>query len=105
MISRYWSIVLLVVSVIVLFSTKANTYEDKIYLQVVTFKSDAGWGYNILANHTIYIHQPNIPALSSNKPFGTQQQALLAAQLVIQKIKQHKQLAITTAELDSLGIH
>lgn len=55
------------------------------------FESDlGGYGYDILVNDTVFIHQPNIPALSDNVGFPTEAKAKQIADLVITKIRNHE---------------
>jgi hypothetical protein len=51
------------------------------------FKTERGWGYDIMVNDTIIIHQPFIPGKSGVNGFNTQQEASADAQNVIEKIK------------------
>ncbi|MBV9963042.1 MAG: DUF4907 domain-containing protein [Parafilimonas sp.] len=46
------------------------------------------YGYNVLINNKIFIHQTNIPGMQGNEGFKKRTQAEKAAQLVIDKIKQ-----------------
>lgn len=63
------------------------------------------FGYNILKNGKIYIHQPHIPAISGNKAFNTEAQAQKAAEFVILKINRNIiPPTVTAVELDSLGV-
>ena len=56
-------------------------------LSAACFKTEQGWGYNILVGERILIHQPMIPGQPGNKGFETEQQAAAAAQIVIGNIK------------------
>ncbi len=52
------------------------------------FTEGSGWGYDILENNAVRIHQPHIPAIPGNNGFSSEQDALKAADLVIQKLVQ-----------------
>ena len=54
------------------------------------FKTAHGWGYDVLVNERIIIHQPFLPGKSGLDGFSTEQQAGLDAQNVIEKIKSGK---------------
>src|SRR5438874_346400 len=54
------------------------------------FKTEQGWGYDILVDHRILIHQPFVPGIAGRTPFSNNQQADSAAQIVIEKIKSGK---------------
>jgi hypothetical protein len=66
------------------------------------FRSAGGWGYDILVNDTLQIHQDYIPVLTEKKSFSQQKQAKQAAMLVIEKLKAGKNPAISRVELDKI---
>lgn len=88
-----------------------NPYEN-LKMTVEVFKVDSiehngsrGWGYDILINDIVHIHQPNIPAVMGNNGFSSEENALIAGEYVIQKIKNNiLPPAVTPEELDSLGV-
>ncbi len=88
-----------------------NPYENA-RLTVEPFKVDSiehngsrGWGYDIMINGEIHIHQPNIPAVMGNNGFSSEEKALMAGEFVIQKIKNNiLPPSVTPEELDSLGV-
>jgi hypothetical protein len=45
------------------------------------------WGYDILVDNKLTIHQPSIPSLPGNDGFKTKESAEKVAKLVIQKMK------------------
>jgi hypothetical protein len=56
-------------------------------LHYSTFKTEHGWGYDILVNDKIVIHQPMLPGKSGYNGFPTEQEAGADAQNVIESIK------------------
>ena len=88
-----------------------NPYKDA-DLSVEVFKVDSiehngsrGWGYDIMVNQEIHIHQPNIPAVMGNNGFSSEEKALTAGEFVIQKLKNNvSPPSVTPEELDSLGV-
>ena len=88
-----------------------NPYENA-DLSVEVFKVDSvefngtrGWGYDILIDGKIYIHQPNVPAIIGNNGFSSEEKAMLTGEFVISKIKNNIfPPAVTPEELDSLGV-
>ncbi|MDB5203561.1 MAG: hypothetical protein JWQ27_2970 [Ferruginibacter sp.] len=86
---------------------KADGFEIKI-IQNDTLKTGValtGYGYDILRNGKVYIHQPMIPALPGNQGFSTAAQAQKAAEFVLYKINQQiMPPSVTAEELDSLGL-
>src|SRR5436305_4196449 len=66
----------------------------------------SGYGFNILIDEKILIHQPFIPAAQGNKSFTSKSDAAKAAMLMLFKLKQHQMPpTISITELDSLHIH
>ena len=51
------------------------------------FKTATGWGYDVLVNDHIIIHQPVIPGAQGTNGFSTEQAAGDDAKSVIEKIK------------------
>jgi hypothetical protein len=88
-----------------------NPYKDA-KLTVEVFKIDSiehngyhGWGYDILVDGKIYIHQPNIPAIMGNNGFSSEENAQEAGEFIIQKLKNNIiPPSVTPEELDSLGV-
>lgn len=65
---------------------------------------DSSYGYDILEENKLYIHQPFIPAVQGRQEIKSKTDAKSLAELVILKIKRHQSLIITLKELDSLKI-
>lgn len=68
------------------------------------FNAPQGWGYDIVVDKKIIIHQTIIPGVPGFKGFATKQQAQDVAQIVIEKIKSHKEPFISRQQLQQLGI-
>jgi hypothetical protein len=105
MIKKNWSVLLLLLTV---FAVSASLIEqkddDKIHLTIKAFSVANGWGYDVLTNDSIYIHQQYIPAVAGNKVFTTKEQATIIGMLVMNKLKQKQSPTISLAELDSCSI-
>lgn len=56
-------------------------------LHYTCFKTEHGWGYDVLINDRIFIHQPMIPGKSGYNGFKTEKEAGADAQNVIESIK------------------
>lgn len=88
-----------------------NPYEDAV-VEVQVFKVDSldhngirGWGYNIKLNGSLYIHQPNVPAVMGNNGFNSEAAAKKAGDFVAYKIRKNIiPPSVTPEELDSLGV-
>ncbi len=106
MIKKNWSLLLLLLVVCVVsvnFASKKKS-SDKIRLSVKTFSMNNGWGYDVLSNDSIYIHQQYIPVIEGNRAFVNENQARIIGSLVIKKLKEKKLPIISLKELDSCKI-
>lgn len=72
------------------------------FYEVDLFKSSQGWGYDILKNNKIYIHQPYMPAVEGQVPFSNKHAARKTGKLVVKKIRNHKSPAITKEEIKAI---
>lgn len=69
------------------------------------FQTELGWGYDLIINDKIYIHQSHIPAINSLKAFATAEDARKVANYAINKLLKTQKLPLLThSELDSLNI-
>ncbi len=81
-------------------------------VSVVIFSNDTtadaalkGYGYNILMDGKLYVHQPHIPAVPGNKGFASVSDAKKAGALIKYKVEHHiMPPSVTVEELDSLKI-
>jgi hypothetical protein len=88
-----------------------NPYE-KAEIDIVVFSNDStadsalrGYGYNIYIFKSLYVHQPNIPAVNGNRGFTSPADAEKTAGLVAYKIKNNiMPPSLTIQELDSLDV-
>ena len=65
-----------------------------------------GYGYDIIVDGKLYIHQPHIPAVSGNRSFQSEADAKKAGEFVANKIRNNiMPPGISIEELDSIGIH
>jgi hypothetical protein len=78
--------------------------EKKVTLSVTAFKSDSSdtWGYEILIDKKVYIHQEYIPALEGNQSFKTKRDALKVGRAVMLKIKNLKSPTLSKEEVLTL---
>ena len=78
--------------------------EKKVTLTVIAFKSDRShtWGYEILIDKKVFIHQEYIPALEGEQPFKSKKDALKVGRAVMHKIKNDKSPALSKEEVLTL---
>jgi hypothetical protein len=74
-------------------------------IEVKTFHTDQGWGYDISLDGKPYIHQPYIPAIEGNSGFKSEAAARKTAELTVTMIRNNiLPPSINSVELDSLGV-
>jgi hypothetical protein len=61
-----------------------------------------GWGYDILLNNRIIIHQPYMPGVSGQVAFTDKRLAQKTGRMIVKKLQNNKSPGITKDELDSL---
>ncbi len=104
-IKKNWVYVLLGFAILFFIFRKVIPQPENIQLQI--FKTTNGWGYDIVKDDKVYIHQEIIPAIEGFKSFITKAEAEKVGNFVIQKIKQKKGGGlpqVTIEEIDSLQI-
>jgi len=106
MIKRYNIIVILVsvvisagIWIITLHKQQAKKEKD---ITAKTFEGFNGWGYDILVDDELFIHQESIPSWPGKTGFQKKEQAEQTAQLIINKLKQGQVPAVTTFELQQI---
>ncbi len=83
-------------------SEKGNKIETRIFRN----NESNSFGYDIIVDGRVYVHQPNIPARAGNNGFISEEQAEKVAQLVLKKIKMNiLPPTVSVDELDSLEIN
>ncbi|WP_227687198.1 DUF4907 domain-containing protein [Spirosoma arboris] len=80
-------------------------YPKQPHYQVQVFKTAGGWGYDILNNDKLIIHQPTIPGQSGIVGFASQEQAHRVGDWVAEKMKQTQAMpTLTKEDLRQLGV-
>ena len=68
------------------------------------FKTEQGWGYDVLVNERIIIHQPMIPGKQGVAGFNSEKEAGADAQSVIEKIKSGEFPLFSQKQLQRPGV-
>jgi Domain of unknown function (DUF4907) len=86
---------------------KADTAKSpKQFTAQIIPQPDGTWGYDILSEGKLLIHQPHIPALPGNRGFETTAQAERVAAAVIQKMEQGERMpTLSVAEVQTFRAH
>ena len=88
----------LVVSLAILYFALWGKHSNPHHYDYRVYTVINGWGYDILVNDSLFIHQESVPAVSGNHPFVNKENATRAALLVIDKMKKGLSPTITKAE-------
>jgi hypothetical protein len=70
------------------------------HIESKIFRVANGWGYDILVNGKLLIHQESVPAVTGNDPFKTPLAARQIADLVVKKMEKDVSPAISTEEIE-----
>ena len=89
---KYWmvpaSVIFIAAGIIILYRhNKAAALNNMVKLELRPLQQPAGWGYEILVDNKIYIHQDCIPAIASKKLFISREEALIVGNAVMGKIQ------------------
>jgi hypothetical protein len=101
-----FSIIMIVAGTgILIYKNSGSSSKDMLRIDLTTFKTEGGWGYDIHVDTLFFIHQDRIPLIPGNKVFVSEADALKTGQLMVEKIKKKGRPDITMDELKALGIH
>lgn len=101
MIRRKKYIIIFALSLVFLLAGITYTNRGHFYT-VDVYKSGQGWGYDVLVNKNVYIHQPYIPVINGQMPFPDKNSAKKTGRLVANKLRSHKAPALTKEELTGI---
>lgn len=83
-------------------TVKAN---KSTYSYQILFSPDLGWGYDILENNAVKIHQPHIPVIQGMKGFRSADDAAKVAEKVIEKLEKGLMPpSLTLEEMQQLSV-
>ena len=88
------------VTILILAFAKKNTNRHTYSYQL--FQGTKGWGYDILMDEVIFIHQERIPVLPTDSGFKKKEQAEQAAKLMLEKLKTSKLPFVSVAEMEQI---
>lgn len=88
---------------LLLFS-KMPGLSDSPKIEVIAYQSKIGWGYQLVKDEQVLIHQPFIPAIAKEIGFASQKDALKVGYYVRKKLYQGKSPTISVKEIESLCI-
>jgi hypothetical protein len=66
------------------------------------FSNGSGWGYDIVYNKKLIIHQPYMPAMAGQSPFESKDMARATGRLVINKLRTRQSPRISSEEIKTI---
>lgn len=75
------------------------TGKDMLPVALRLLPIDGGWGYEILVDQKVFIHQDCIPAVDSFRTFSSKADAQRIGEMVMEKIKSGQKPAVTREEI------
>jgi hypothetical protein len=78
--------------------------KEHVLVELRPIQTPQGWGYDILANGKVFIHQPTIPAIPGQHSFRTKEDALAVGQKVVDRITQGQMPMVTAKEVQDMGV-
>lgn len=96
--------ILPVISILLIITVATTIFlsNRKSHYKVEVYKSEQGWGYDILINKKTIIHQPYMPSVNGQVPFENKYAAKKTGYLVVRKLKKKKSPTVTREELNSI---
>lgn len=105
-VTKYHSIIVLLVSVLVsgaiLFYGWTHRKQSKTRITWTVHQGLHGWGYDILVNDNVFIHQETIPGTTGQTGFPKREQAEQAAALLLDKLRRGESPVITPKEEEQI---
>ena len=97
-------LILIVVAIFLGYRSDSKRTVNEVFVEVKAIQTRQGWGYDILTDGKIYIHQEFIPAIPGKRAFRTEAEALKVGRKVISKMSLKQMPTITVEELKEMGI-
>ena len=91
-----------IISAVIWIITMKSHNHNPQHFESRIFKIANGWGYDIMVNDTILIHQESVPVMQAQHAFSRRDQAEKTAELVIQKLKTGQHPTLTKFDLEKI---
>jgi hypothetical protein len=107
---RKWiipSLLLVVLGSLVYFNIRRHneSKKGKMFIELKAIQTPKGWGYDILANGKIFIHQNVIPAIPGGYGFRTKEDALAVGMKVYRRVLDNEIPMVSLEEIKALGVY
>ncbi len=89
---------------VLVYAPRTNSQKE-LPILIKTFGQQDRWGYDLYVSGSLYIHQPNIPAVGGDIGFATEADARKVAELMVGKMRKNIfPPAVTVEDLRGVGI-
>lgn len=79
--------------------------KEHVYVELKAIQTPKGWGYDILTDGKIFIHQDIVPAVSAaGRGFRTKEDALAVGQKVYERVIAGQMPVVSAEEIKAMGI-
>jgi hypothetical protein len=86
------------------YRTRARWKKEHVLVELRPIQTSKGWGYDILTDGRIFLHQTMIPAIPGDSGFRTKEDALAVGRKVIDRIMAGKVPMVTAEEVQDMGL-
>jgi hypothetical protein len=105
--SRYLILSVIAISLMAvtgIYTVMHNTGNDLLKVEVVSFRTMEGWGYEIKVDNKTFIHQKTIPAVAGERRFLLEQDALKTGNAVMKKLLAGNRPSLSYEEVIALDL-
>ena len=89
---------------IVLTKNNQQAGNEMLPVDLHALKMKDGWGYEVLVDKKVFIHQDCIPAIPSFKKFSSEADALAIGSRIVEKLKNGHKPSVSLQEIDESHI-
>jgi hypothetical protein len=79
--------------------------KEHVLIELRPIQVQNGWGYDIVYDGKVFIHQNIIPDVPGNKVFRSKEDALAVGQLVYQRVMKKQIPMVSAAEIRKLNVY
>ncbi|HEY6901701.1 MAG TPA: DUF4907 domain-containing protein [Puia sp.] len=79
--------------------------KDHVYVELKAIQTNKGWGYDILTDGKVFIHQDIVPAVAgAGRGFRTKEDALTVGKMVYERVVAGQMPMVSAEEIKAMGI-
>ncbi len=86
------------------YRSRVKWKKEHVLVELRPIQTPKGWGYDILTDGRIFLHQTMIPAIQGDFAFRTKEDALAVGRKVVDRIMAGKVPMVTAKEVQEMGL-